>query len=106
MTTAWGARDPTREGSQFSTDAAADVAVWSFGQQAPRAVRPRDIEDAVDDLAHRPLARSACRANLHNVTLPLLLPGITLNTSPTDYQPIKQLQQIRFTGKTWELFDE
>src|SRR6185312_3815677 len=36
-------------------------------QHAPRAARPRDIEDAVDDLTHRPLARPACRARLRQV---------------------------------------
>jgi len=62
------------------------------------------LEHCGDDLSRENIMRQA--SNLHNVTLPLLLPGITLNTSPTDYQPIKQLQQIRFTGKTWELLDE
>ena len=36
-------------------------------QQPPRAARPHDIEDAVDDLAHRPLARPARRAGLRQV---------------------------------------
>src|SRR6202045_3415154 len=36
-------------------------------QQAPRAARPHDIEDAVDDLAHRPLARPARCAGLRQV---------------------------------------
>jgi hypothetical protein len=34
--------------------------------------------------------------------IPLLLPGITLNTSPVDYQPIKELRETRFNGKFWE----
>jgi len=38
-----------------------------FRQQAPRAARPHDIEDAVQDLAHRPLARPARRAGLRQV---------------------------------------
>jgi len=29
------------------------------------------------------------------------LPGIKLNTSPTDYTPIKQMNLRRFDGKTW-----
>ena len=33
----------------------------------------------------------------------LLLPGVRLNTSPTDYHPIKQLQMLRFDGKSWEV---
>jgi branched-chain amino acid transport system substrate-binding protein len=36
-------------------------------------------------------------ANLHALALPMLLPGITVNTSPTDFAPIKQLQMMRFT---------
>jgi hypothetical protein len=44
--------------------------------------------------------------NLHEVTMPWLLPGLTLSSSPTDYQPIKQLRETRFNGKTWELLDE
>src|SRR3984957_7646742 len=39
----------------------------AFRQQAPRAAGPRDIEDAVDDLAHRPLARPACHTGLWQV---------------------------------------
>jgi len=33
--------------------------------------------------------------------LPMLLPGITVNTSPSDYFPIKQLQLQRFDGTRW-----
>ena len=45
-------------------------------------------------------------ANLHNMTLPMLLPGITLSTSPTDFAPIKQMQLEKFDGTTWKLFGE
>jgi branched-chain amino acid transport system substrate-binding protein len=43
-------------------------------------------------------------ANLHNFRVPMLLPGITINTSPTDYAPIKQIQLARFDGQRWQLF--
>jgi branched-chain amino acid transport system substrate-binding protein len=43
--------------------------------------------------------------HLHDVTVPGLLPGVTLNTSPTDYQPIKELRETRFNGKAWELLN-
>jgi branched-chain amino acid transport system substrate-binding protein len=33
-----------------------------------------------------------------------LLPGIKVNTSPTDFYPIEQEQLQRFKGETWELF--
>jgi hypothetical protein len=42
--------------------------------------------------------------NLKNVETDLLLPGIVMNTSPTDYRPIKQLQMMRFNGERWEAF--
>jgi branched-chain amino acid transport system substrate-binding protein len=35
-----------------------------------------------------------------------LLPGIKVNTSPTDFAPISQLQLQRFKGENWELFGE
>ena len=38
--------------------------------------------------------------------VPLLLPGITVSTSPTDYYPIQSVQLARFKGETWELFGD
>ncbi|MBV8925393.1 MAG: ABC transporter substrate-binding protein [Bradyrhizobium sp.] len=35
-----------------------------------------------------------------------LLPGIKINTSPTDFAPIKQLQMMRFKGEKWDLFGD
>ena len=36
--------------------------------------------------------------------LPMLLPGITISTSPTDFAPVKQMQLEKFDGNTWKLF--
>ena len=38
--------------------------------------------------------------------VPMLLPGITVSTSPTDYYPIQAVQLARFKGQSWELFGE
>ena len=38
--------------------------------------------------------------------MPLLLPGIKINTSPTDFYPIQSVQLARFEGETWELFGD
>ncbi len=38
--------------------------------------------------------------------VPMLLPGITVSTSPTDYYPIQAVQLQRFKGQSWELFGE
>ena len=39
-----------------------------------------------------------------DLTLGMLLPEIRVTTSPTDYQPIKQLYLTRFDGAHWVLF--
>jgi branched-chain amino acid transport system substrate-binding protein len=39
--------------------------------------------------------------HLRQVQVPMLLPGIRLNTSPDDYSPIKQMQLQRFDGSGW-----
>jgi branched-chain amino acid transport system substrate-binding protein len=53
-----------------------------------------------DDLSRENIMRRV--TSLHDFAIPLLLPGITLNTSPADYQPIKELRETRFNGKLWE----
>ena len=45
-------------------------------------------------------------ANLHDLELPTLLPGIKVNTSPTNYHPIRQMQLAKFDGTHWVLFGD
>jgi branched-chain amino acid transport system substrate-binding protein len=45
-------------------------------------------------------------ASIHDLKLPMLLPGITVNTSAVDFGPIKQMQLQKFDGTTWKLFGE
>jgi branched-chain amino acid transport system substrate-binding protein len=45
-------------------------------------------------------------ANLHELEIPTLLPGIKLNTSPTNYHPIRQMQLAKFDGTHWVHFGE
>jgi branched-chain amino acid transport system substrate-binding protein len=40
-------------------------------------------------------------ANLHDLELPTLLPGIKVNTSPTNYHPIRQMLLVKFDGTRW-----
>ncbi len=44
--------------------------------------------------------------SIHDMEDPLLLPGIRLNTSPTNYHPCRALQPARWDGKTWARFGE
>jgi branched-chain amino acid transport system substrate-binding protein len=55
-----------------------------------------------DELTRENVMRQA--ANLHDFTVPLLLPGVEINTSPTDFAPIKQVRMARFDGTRWRLF--
>jgi branched-chain amino acid transport system substrate-binding protein len=41
---------------------------------------------------------------LHDLALPMLLPGIKINTTATDWYPLKQMQMGRFDGTRWVLF--
>ncbi|MDE2005030.1 MAG: ABC transporter substrate-binding protein [Rhodospirillales bacterium] len=45
-------------------------------------------------------------ANLHHLKVPVLLPGIEVNTSPTNYHPTKAMQLASWNGSTWKRFGE
>jgi branched-chain amino acid transport system substrate-binding protein len=57
-----------------------------------------------EDLSRENMLKQA--TSLQDLANPVLLPGIKINTSPTNYHPIRQLQLMRWTGKTWELFGD
>jgi branched-chain amino acid transport system substrate-binding protein len=60
------------------------------------------LQQCGDDLTRENVMRQA--ANLKDLELPMLVPGIKINTSPTDYFPIEQMQMMRFNGERWENF--
>jgi ABC-type branched-subunit amino acid transport system substrate-binding protein len=62
------------------------------------------LKQCGNDLTRENLLRQA--TNLKNLELPLLLPGIKLNTGSEDHYPIEQLQLVKFDGKTWIRFGE
>jgi branched-chain amino acid transport system substrate-binding protein len=57
-----------------------------------------------NDFSRENLMRQA--TNMTNVEVGALLPGIRISSSPTIFHPIRQLQLMRWTGKTWELFGD
>ncbi len=57
-----------------------------------------------DDLTRQNVMRQA--ANLKDFAIPGLGPGVTINTSPTNFNPIEQMQLSRFDGKHWVAFGE
>jgi len=55
-----------------------------------------------NDLTRANIMKQA--ADLKNYNPGLLLPGIEINTSPTNFAPIQRLQLMRFEGTTWKRF--
>jgi len=57
-----------------------------------------------NDLTRDGVMRQA--ASIHDLKLPMLLPGIIISTSANDYAPIKQMQLQKFDGTAWKAFGE
>jgi len=57
-----------------------------------------------DELTRENLMKQA--ANHKKLRVPLVLPGITVSTSPTDFYPVQAIRLARFKGESWELFGE
>jgi ABC-type branched-subunit amino acid transport system substrate-binding protein len=55
-----------------------------------------------DNLTRENIMKQA--TSIKDMELPLLLPGIKVNTSPTNYHPITQMMMWRFDGANWQLF--
>jgi branched-chain amino acid transport system substrate-binding protein len=68
------------------------------------AVLVQVLRQCGNDLSRDNIMRQA--ANLKDLELPMLLPGIKVNTTPTNYNPIRQMQLATFNGESWELFGE
>jgi branched-chain amino acid transport system substrate-binding protein len=62
------------------------------------------LEMCGDNLTRENVMKQA--ASLKDFSPDTLLPGIKINTSPTDFAPIEQLQMMRFKGEKWELFGD
>jgi len=62
------------------------------------------LKQCGNDFSRENLMRQA--ADLKNVEIATLLPGIRINTSPTNYHTISQLQLMRWNGKSWDLFGD
>jgi branched-chain amino acid transport system substrate-binding protein len=57
-----------------------------------------------DDLSTGNILKQAYA--IKDLELPMLLPGIKVNTSPTDHVPVDQMQFMRFNGKSWDRFGD
>jgi ABC-type branched-subunit amino acid transport system substrate-binding protein len=62
------------------------------------------LKQCGDNLTRENVMKQA--ASLKDFRTEILLPGIKINTSPTDFAPISQLQLMKFKGEKWDLFGE
>jgi branched-chain amino acid transport system substrate-binding protein len=60
------------------------------------------LQQCGDDLTRENVMRQA--QNLRDLQLPMMLPGILISTSPSNFHPIRQMQLQRFDGERWVLF--
>ena len=62
------------------------------------------LKQCGNDLSRENVMKQA--ANVKDLQLPMLLNGMTINTSPTNFSPIRQMQLARFDGESWRPFGE
>jgi branched-chain amino acid transport system substrate-binding protein len=62
------------------------------------------LKNCGDDLTRANIMKQA--ASIKGLKLGGLLPGVEVNTSPTDFAPINQLQLMTFKGERWDLFGD
>jgi len=62
------------------------------------------LKQCGDDLTRENVMKQA--TNIHDVNVPLLLPGVKVSTSPSQYQQIHQMRMRRFDGKRWVYFGD
>ncbi|TAJ87359.1 ABC transporter substrate-binding protein [Reyranella sp.] len=71
---------------------------------AVTSVMHETLKKCGDELTRENLMRQA--ASHQRLHVPLLLPGITVNTSPTDFYPVQSMRLARFKGESWYLFGD
>jgi branched-chain amino acid transport system substrate-binding protein len=78
--------------------------VWSYGYTMAQAM-VSVLKRAGDDLSRENILKAATTLP-ETTTLPMVLPGIKIGTSPTDYRAMKSLRLARFDGRMYRLLPE
>ncbi len=76
---------------------------YIFGYSVSQCMR-HVLETCNGDFSRENVMKQA--TNIQDLTIPTLLPGINVSTTPKDYRPIKAMQLARWDGKTWVRFGE
>jgi branched-chain amino acid transport system substrate-binding protein len=62
------------------------------------------LKQCGNDLTRENIMKQA--ASMHDYVVAGLLPRVKINTSPSDFAPVSQLQLMRLKGDTWERFGD
>jgi branched-chain amino acid transport system substrate-binding protein len=62
------------------------------------------LKQCGSDLSRENIMKQA--GNIKDLELPMLLPGVKINTSPDNFYPIRQMQLATFDGASWKLFGD
>jgi branched-chain amino acid transport system substrate-binding protein len=84
-----------------STDLTDANAAYAFGAAGTLV---QVLKQCGNDLTRENIMKQA--ANIKDLPLPMLLPNMRINTSPTNFSPIRQMQLANFDGESWQLFGE
>jgi ABC-type branched-subunit amino acid transport system substrate-binding protein len=101
--TAWK-EDPAIKGwlafmDKYYPDGDKDDSYAMFGYAAAETMA-QVLTQCGDDLSRENIMRQA--ASLRNYQSSIALPGIAINTSPTDFRPIEQMRLVQFDGNSWQ----
>jgi branched-chain amino acid transport system substrate-binding protein len=88
---------------KYYPEGALDDQFNAFGYTAAQ-IMVQVLKQCGKDFSRQNILKQA--ENLKNLELPLLLPGIKVNTSPTDHAPIEQEQLAKFDGERWVPFGD
>jgi branched-chain amino acid transport system substrate-binding protein len=89
---------------KYAPEADISNPVWYYGYTMAQALVVV-LKQAGKDLTRESIMSAATHLP-DTTTLPLVLPGIKISTSPTDYQAMKGMRLVQFDGKMFKLVPE
>ena len=86
---------------RYATDVSKSNSLTVFGYVIANAMVDV-LKKCGDDFSRDNIMKQA--ASLKGLQIPMLIPGVIVNTSASDYAPVEQMQMQRFTDGRWERF--
>jgi len=90
--------------AKYAPDSDPENPVWAYGYTMAQALVVV-LKQAGNDLSRENILHAATHLP-DTTTLPMVLPGIKISTSPTDYRPMKSMRLARFDGKMYQLLPD